>query len=60
MTKKTKIKIMVTVTTLMTVSFILMHQVVAGRIALACVWVFHIVYLVFGVKTVKADIPLCD
>lgn len=53
MTWKTKIKIMITVTVLMTVGFIMMNQVVVGRIVLACVWVFHIIYFIFGVKTVK-------
>ena len=53
MTRKTKIKIMVTVTVLMTIGFIMMDQVLVGRIVLACVWVFHILYFVFGVKTIK-------
>ena len=37
MTKRTKVRIMVTVTLLMSVGFIMMHQVLAGRIVLACV-----------------------
>ncbi len=53
MTRKTKIKIMVTVTILMTIGFIMMDQVLVGRIVLACVWVFHVIYFVFGVKTIK-------
>ena len=53
MTRKNKIKIMVTVTVLMTIGFIMMDQVLVGRIVLACVWVFHILYFVFGVKTIK-------
>jgi len=55
MTKKTKVKIMVTVTLLMSVGFIMMRQVMVGRIVLACVWVFHILYFCFGVKTIKAQ-----
>lgn len=55
MTRKTKIRIIATVTALMTVGFILMHRVPVGRIALACVWVFHIIYFVFGVKTLPAE-----
>lgn len=54
MTKKTKVRIMVTVTLLMSIGFIMMHAVPVGRIVLGCVWVFHILYFVFGVKTIPA------
>ncbi|MDO5376793.1 MAG: YbaN family protein [Clostridia bacterium] len=54
MTMKTKVRIMVTVTVLMSVGFVMMHAVTVGRIVLFCVWVFHIVYFVFGVKTLPA------
>ena len=54
MTQKTKIKIMVTVTILMSIGFIMMHAVPIGRIVLGCVWVFHIVYFCLGVKTLPA------
>ncbi len=53
MTWKTKIRIMITVTILMSIGFIMMHAVTVGRIVLACVWVFHIVYFAVGVKTLK-------
>lgn len=53
MTWKTKIKIMITVTVLMTIGFIMMNQVIVGRIVLIGVWVFHILYFIFGVKTIK-------
>ena len=56
MTRKTKVKIMVTVTILMTIGFIMMHAVPIGRIVLGCVWVFHIAYFCLGVKT----IPVAD
>ena len=55
MTKATKIRIMVTVTLLMTIGFVMMHQVPVGRIVLACVWVFHVVYFAFGVKTLRVE-----
>lgn len=55
MTWKTKIRIMVTVTLLMTVGFIMMRQVMIGRIVLLCVWVFHLVYFIFGVKTFRSE-----
>lgn len=53
MTRKTKLRIMVTVTILMTIGFIMMKAVTVGRIVLVCVWVFHVVYFTFGVKTIK-------
>lgn len=52
MTKKTKIRIMITVTALMSIGFIMMHAVPVGRIVLACVWAFHIIYFIWGVKTI--------
>lgn len=54
MTKKTKIRIMVTVTLLMSIGFIMMNAVPVGRIVLACVWLFHILYFLFGIKTIPA------
>lgn len=54
MTWKTKIRIMITVTLLMSVGFIMMGAkgIAAGCIVLVCVWVFHILYFCFGVKTI--------
>ena len=53
MTKRTKVRIMITVTVLMTFGFVMMHKVPVGRIVLAAVWLFHIFYFAFGVKTLK-------
>lgn len=55
MTRQTKIKVMITVTVLMSIGFIMMDQVPVGRMILAGVWVFHILYFLFGVKTLKLD-----
>ena len=55
MTRKTKVRIMVTVTVLMSIGFIMMHAVPVGRIVLACVWAFHILYFLFGVKTIPTE-----
>lgn len=55
MTKRTKIRIMITVTILMSIGVIMMKQVTVGRIVLAFVWLFHILYFMFGVKTIQAE-----
>lgn len=54
MTFKTKIRIMATVTLLMAVGFTMMavKSVVVGCIVLGCVWAFHIIYFIWGVKTI--------
>ena len=58
MTRKAKIRIMVAVTLIMCVGFFMMHKVHIGQIALACVWMFPVIYFVFGVKTVPAEAPV--
>lgn len=55
MTRKTKIRIMITVTLLMTIGFVMMNEVAVGRIVLAIVWAFHILYFLFGIKTRQDD-----
>ncbi|MGM9604085.1 MAG: YbaN family protein [Faecousia sp.] len=56
MTRKTKVRIMITVTILMCVGFIMMHRTNVGRIVLGCVWAFHLLYFLFGVKTIPGEI----
>ena len=53
MTLKTKVRIMVTVTILMTIGFVMMKAVAVGRVVLAIVWLFHVVYFTFGIKTLQ-------
>ena len=55
MTKKVKVQIMVTVTLLMSIGFLMMRKTNVGRIVLGCVWVFHLLYFLFGVKTIPSD-----
>lgn len=54
MTKRAKVRIMCLVTLLMSIGFIMMglKDIVVGNIVLLIVWIFHMVYLTFGVKTV--------
>ena len=54
MTKRVKIRIMCSVTLLMSIGFIMMglKDIVVGNIVLLIVWIFHMVYFTLGVKTV--------
>lgn len=56
MTVRTKVRIMITVTLLMSIGFIMMglKGIVVGCIVLGCVWAFHIIYFIWGVKTIPA------
>lgn len=53
MTQKAKLRIMTTVTVFMFIGFLMMSRVPVGRMILFGVWVFHIVYFLFGIKTLK-------
>lgn len=55
MTVKTKVRIMLTVTILMSIGFIMMHAVLVGRIVLGIVWLCHVLYFIFGIKTLKLE-----
>jgi len=52
MTRKTKIRLMITVTACLTIGFVMMHGIAAVRIVLICVWTFHMIYFSLGVKTI--------
>lgn len=53
MTMATKLRIMTVVTLTMGVGFAMMGRVPVGRIILAAVWVFHILYFLFGIPTLS-------
>lgn len=54
MTKNTKLRVIATVTLVMGLGFFMMARVPVGRIILVSVWVLHVLYFVFGVKTKPA------
>lgn len=57
MTKRTKIKVMITVTLLMAVGFAVMfaREVYIPCVILGGVWLFHIIYFAFMVKTHRKE-----
>ena len=56
MTRQAKCRIMLTVTLLMSVGWVMMglKGIITGCAVLGLVWIFHVVYFVFGVKTISA------
>lgn len=58
MTLKSKLTVMGTVTLVMALGFVMMSKVPVGRICLAVVWVFHVLYFVFRVKTVPENLEV--
>ena len=57
MTRKAKIRIMVLVTLFMCIGFIMMGMkgIITGCIVLGGVWILHLIYFIFGIKTIPAS-----
>lgn len=57
MTVKTKVGIIIPVTLLMGIGFIMMmlKSIYVPCVILAVVWICHIIYFVFGVKTIRTE-----
>lgn len=55
MTMSTKLRIITIVTITMLIGFFMMGRVPVGQIALGIVWVCHLLYFFFGVKTLRKD-----
>ena len=51
MTKKAKIRIMLTVTVIIVIAFVAMRNTIIGRICLAVVWLCHVIAFTFFIKT---------
>lgn len=54
MTLKTKLSLMSMASAMMLLGFLMMGSVPVGRIVIACVWVFHVYYFVFRIRTIPA------
>ena len=54
MTRAAKLRIMGVVTLTMAFGFAMMGRVPVGRIILAVVWVCHILYFIYGIRTIPA------
>ena len=54
MTWRTKLRIMAVVTLTMAFGFAMMGRVPVGRVILAVVWLCHILYFIFGIRTIPA------
>ena len=55
MTVKAKLRIMGVVTATMAVGFLMMSSVPVGRVILSIVWLCHILYFVFGIRTLREE-----
>lgn len=54
MTLKTKLSLISMASAMMLLGFLMMENVPVGRIVIACVWVFHVYYFVFRIRTIPA------
>jgi hypothetical protein len=54
MTLKTKLTILISVTIVMSIGFIMMSRVPIARVILVIVWVCHLIYFLFVIKTLKS------
>lgn len=58
MTLSAKLKLLIPITLLLGVSFVLMSEFMLGRIIVATIFIGHIVYFGFMVKTEKPESPM--
>ena len=53
MCRRAKIRVMAIITLTMAFGFVMMDQVPVGRIVLVLVWIGHVAYFRFGMKTLE-------
>lgn len=53
MTVKTKLTVMISITSLLCISFIIMKNVLMAQIVIAIVWICHIIYFMFRIQTIR-------
>ena len=53
MSRRTKIKAMATVTLLMSIGFVMMHQVLLAQIVLVLIYVAHAYFILWRVRTIQ-------
>lgn len=52
MTRRAKARMSITLTLTMAVGFYMMRRIPAGQIILGIIWVCHLLYFVYGIRTV--------
>jgi uncharacterized membrane protein YbaN (DUF454 family) len=55
MTKKAKLRVSVTLTLTMGIGFYMMRRVPLGQIILGIVWVCHLLYFIYGIRTMGEE-----
>ena len=55
MTIKTKLTLSTSLTMAMAIGFFAMHRIPVGQIILVIVWLIHILFFFFGIKTLKVE-----
>lgn len=53
MSKKNKIEVILFVTIIMGIAFVMMKNTILGRVILSIVWIVHMIYFIFGIKTIN-------
>ncbi len=55
MTVRVKLRIMTVISLTMLIGFLMMSRVPIGRIILGIVWLCHVMYFAFGIRTIKEE-----